>query len=647
VFKLAKVDGDADVDVVVYEQQDTQISLLLNSGSGALSLVSGVQQTASWLAMAVSDIDGDGDADVCGGGAGLQILKNLGGGFAAPVNVTHPYTIEALELVDINLDGAKDLLAGCDSTESTGQFAVFLNDGSGGFGWPMVSSLPVKGVGDVEVADLDGDSDLDVFATLGQPLLQTSPAGQVGTLFNAGAGRFQGALAGAVYVVFGAVGLGAQGELDLAALDGTNGFVIPGLASNDALGTAVHGPGDFDQDGVPDLCISAPGAHAGGPGSGAVYFLRGEGGIGAGGSFDLTSLDGTNGFTLSGAPLVYGLDRPWLAGLSISGGGDVNGDGHPDLLVGALGAMNPNEHSIGEAVVVFGAPGLGSSGSVSLLDLDGENGFRLQGTSKDDNVGAQVACGDINGDGLQELVVSGFGADIPASNAGHAYAVYGADSLQVQGTTLSLGALDGARGFRVQGNASNQFVGTDVAVVGDVDGDGIDELLVGGPGVKYTGFGDRRGKAYLIRGQLAAGGPQVYCTAKVNSQGCTPQIGSSGTPSATAGSGFVVSASNVINNKLGIAFFGMTGPASISFQGAFLCIGSPVQRTPPVLSGGTPPPATDCSGVLSFDYNVLIASGTNPALFASQHVWTQFWYRDPPAPFSTGLTDALHFVIAP
>jgi hypothetical protein len=148
--------------------------------------------------------------------------------------------------------------------------------------------------------------------------------------------------------------------------------------------------------------------------------------------------------------------------------------------------------------------------------------------------------------------------------------------------------------------------------------------------------------------------PAVYCTAKVNSLGCTPAIGSSGMPSATAASGFVISSANVLNNKAGLLFYGTQGPAVIPFQGGFLCVQPPLRRTSLLISGGTPPPSSDCTGLFSIDMNAfargLLGGGPAPELSVPGTVVNcQFWGRDPgfAAPNNTSLSDALQFTVWP
>jgi hypothetical protein len=151
-----------------------------------------------------------------------------------------------------------------------------------------------------------------------------------------------------------------------------------------------------------------------------------------------------------------------------------------------------------------------------------------------------------------------------------------------------------------------------------------------------------------------SGTPTTYCTAKLNSLGCLPVIGWSGAPSATAGSGFVVSGSNVRNNKSGLLFYGISGRSTTPFQGGTLCVKTPIRRTPAVNSGGSPSPANDCSGVLAIDMNAFAvgALGGMPLAaltVAGTVVNCQFWGRDPgfPAPINTTLTDALEYTVCP
>jgi hypothetical protein len=150
-----------------------------------------------------------------------------------------------------------------------------------------------------------------------------------------------------------------------------------------------------------------------------------------------------------------------------------------------------------------------------------------------------------------------------------------------------------------------------------------------------------------------AGTPVVYCTAKLNSLGCTPTIGFSGVPSATAGSGFIVTATNVINNKNGLLFYGVTGQVAGPFQGGTLCVKPPIKRTGSINSGGNPPP-NDCSGIYALDMNAFAVSPGPPIPLAALQlpgtvVDCQWWGRDPgfAAPNNTTLSNGLEYTVCP
>jgi|GEM_PF-845651 len=161
-------------------------------------------------------------------------------------------------------------------------------------------------------------------------------------------------------------------------------------------------------------------------------------------------------------------------------------------------------------------------------------------------------------------------------------------------------------------------------------------LITGGPFFGTTPLG-----TYTIKRLSGAS----YCTAKINSQGCLPSIHSTGTASMTSASPFLVEATNVLNNKSGLLFYGL-GANDVPFQGGRLCIQAPHRRTPVQNSSGNAGP-TDCSGSYSFDMNAWIQSGADSNLTAGVRVYTQYWSRDPQSPSQTGLTNGLDFVICP
>jgi len=141
------------------------------------------------------------------------------------------------------------------------------------------------------------------------------------------------------------------------------------------------------------------------------------------------------------------------------------------------------------------------------------------------------------------------------------------------------------------------------------------------------------------------GNVTLYCTAKVNSAGCTPAIHAVGFPAAGTPGGFDISATELLDNKFGLLFYGKSGPFSFPFQGGILCVMPPQARTDTQTSGGGANPP--CDGFMSVDFNAYAASGADPGLVAGQTVWAQYWSRDPgfAPPDNTNLTDAVEFTL--
>jgi hypothetical protein len=154
----------------------------------------------------------------------------------------------------------------------------------------------------------------------------------------------------------------------------------------------------------------------------------------------------------------------------------------------------------------------------------------------------------------------------------------------------------------------------------------------------------------LVVVTATCGAVTSYCTAGTTTNGCTATISGSGTPDANAGSGFTISLSTVEGQKQGILFYGITSAIAQPWatgSTSFLCVKAPTQRMGVQNTGGT---LNACDGSLSVDWNAFIASNPgalgNPFL-AGQPVYAQGWFRDPPAPKTTSLSNALQFTVCP
>ncbi|MES2572115.1 MAG: hypothetical protein V4710_18920, partial [Verrucomicrobiota bacterium] len=236
---------------------------------------------------------------------------------------------------------------------------------------------------------------------------------------------------GQTYVVFGRKS--DFGTVELSTLDGTNGgFQLNGGRSSNYSGYSVSKAGDVNGDGFADLIIGAPNASvvdAEDIGSGVSYVLYGK--SSGFGSVELASLNGLNGgFRITGA---QSYDQ---SGRSVSGAGDLNGDGFDDVIIGATSDESGSDHPGGQSYVVYGRKE--RFGEVRLGELDGTNGgFALTGDQPGDRAGQSVSgAGDFNGDGFADLLIGANGASPNGKfSAGQSYLVFGAGDVAITGVS--------------------------------------------------------------------------------------------------------------------------------------------------------------------------------------------------------------------
>ncbi|WP_204153432.1 cadherin domain-containing protein, partial [Leptolyngbya sp. CCY15150] len=218
-----------------------------------------------------------------------------------------------------------------------------------------------------------------------------------------------------------------------------------------------------------------------------------------------STLNGSNGFRIDG---VAAGD---YSGRSVSSAGDINGDGFDDLIIGANRA-SPNGSTSGSSYVVFGS-GSEFSSTLNLSTLNGSNGFRIDGVAAFDYSGWSVSsAGDINGDGIDDLIIGAWGAAPNGSGSGSSYVVFGSGG--EFSSTLNLSTLNGSNGFRIDGVAANDRSGMSVSSAGDINGDGVDDLIIGAWGAAPNGT--YSGSSYVVFGRRTNQAPTIVTNSVVN-----------------------------------------------------------------------------------------------------------------------------------
>lgn len=287
---------------------------------------------------------------------------------------------------------------------------------------------------------------------------------------------------GVVYVVFGKTDANPVQLRDFDLnLQMQRGFRIDGPSFGSITGEDIGSPGDMNGDGLSDILVGAPF-------TGATYVVWGkEDAL----PVDLLAFEEdrqTNGFRIdTGSP-------NYSDGYSVSGAGDVNDDGTPDVIVGII----PKPGANGHAYVIHGKT---SPAPIKTKSL-GQEGFEIKGTYSGSSTGYSVAgAGDVNGDGIDDVIVGA--PAISCCGSGAAFVVFG----KRNSNAVSLETIGHDKaGFRIKGARTSSYfdnAGASVDGLGDVDEDGLADVVVGAIDASYRGR-PSAGATYVIFGKKSS-----------------------------------------------------------------------------------------------------------------------------------------------
>jgi Ca2+-binding RTX toxin-like protein len=262
-------------------------------------------------------------------------------------------------------------------------------------------------------------------------------------------------------------------------------------------GKSVASAGDFNGDGIEDLLLGSQFADPQGRDyAGAAFVVYGNrGGLG---NLNLGAMTAAQGFRIDGA-------RPDdITGGVVESAGDVNGDGLGDLLIGASSADPGGLSNAGSAYIVFGRQG-GYAG-LDLATLTPAQGVRVDGVAASQRIGSEMSSADINGDGLSDVMFGVYNASYGREQyeEGATFVIYGR---QDGAMGVNLLAMTAEQGFRIDGSDFLGKSGQSVEGLGDVNGDGVADLLIGAPnewGFDHLPFNQqfqRAGHAYVVYGR--------------------------------------------------------------------------------------------------------------------------------------------------
>lgn len=269
-------------------------------------------------------------------------------------------------------------------------------------------------------------------------------------------------------VIFGRTS-GWGEDFDPESLSSDEGFIIQGLSNGDFLG--IVGAGDVNGDGVGDLLVTSSNADVNAlEDNGAVFLVFGQDSTFKWPSvLDMRTLNGTNGF------MFYGSEEKDSVGRVITG--DINNDGVNDLIIGAYQASSYTNRfgmrsSTGEVYAIFGGRDSWPS-SMNRDWLNGANGFVVKSDTAAENIGKSTLIFDANGDGNDDLVIG-------VSNTGDYYVLYGSNTAWPE--KVDIRSLNVNNGYKLMTQSR-------IENIGDINGDGVVDLMFGVGSTVSVAFG--------------------------------------------------------------------------------------------------------------------------------------------------------------
>jgi len=446
------------------------VALLMLSGGGTIfACIEDFESVSSNLSAADLDLSGENWGDLSG------------------------YSVAAAG--DVNGDGYADILISALNNNSGGHDA--------GATYLLLGSPGLLASGSVSLADADyvfiGENEDDLSGVTVAGAGDVDGDGLDDILVGAYGNSDAGLSAGKAYLLLGAsipaMPVDSDGQISLSDSD----YAFVGENSGDTAGAAVAGAGDVDGDGLDDILIGAPENGDAGASAGKVYLVLAA-------HLSAMTADADGNIGLSGSDYAFvGENEDDSVGWAVAGVGDVDGDGLGDILFGASG-NDDAALDAGKSYLVLGA-----SLASLVADTDGNIGlsqadYGFVGEAASDWSGYSLSgAGDVDGDGLDDILIGAFASDFLT---GKAYLILaGGLSALTEDADGNIGLSQAD--YRLVGDGAQEFAGYSVSGAGDVDGDGLDDILIGCP--SFNDIALRAGRACLFLGSsLATITPDIY-----------------------------------------------------------------------------------------------------------------------------------------